>query len=184
LLSISILSLALIDVAGVVARVDDDKWWHHGWPPVMFTVALVYFIFRCFWTLNLYFMSWTTVCNNLTLRGNLDLNWCLYSGLAFVWVLMHMLILCLNSQVVYRALTWHLTIGWYFTIVNDQGGLVLGDNTVFSWVGCHRVIGVMQITWFTIKLAKNASTLKIRWFVKDNLDREALEGIFGFFQVA
>jgi hypothetical protein len=30
------------------------------------------------------------VCNNLTLRGNLDLNWCLYSGLAFVGVLMHM----------------------------------------------------------------------------------------------
>jgi hypothetical protein len=35
-----------------------------------------------------------------------------------------------------------------------------------------------------IKVAKIAWIFKIRWSVKDNLDRGALEGIFGFFQVA
>jgi hypothetical protein len=33
--------------------VDDDELWHHGWPPVMFIISLVY-LFRCFRTLNLY----------------------------------------------------------------------------------------------------------------------------------
>jgi hypothetical protein len=102
--------------AGVVDRVDDDKWWHHGRPPVMLTVALLYFISTVFQTLNLYFMSWTMVCNNLTLRGNLDLNWCLHSGLAFVWVLMHMFDPLYELQVIYQALTRQLTTGWYFTI--------------------------------------------------------------------
>jgi hypothetical protein len=37
---------------------------------------------------------------------------------------------------------------------------------------------------FCIKLSKIVRICKIRWSVKDNLDGEALEGIFGFFQVA
>jgi hypothetical protein len=38
--------------------------------------------------------------------------------------------------------------------------------------------------WFLNKLAKIGCVYKMRWSVKDELDREALEGIFGFFQVA
>jgi hypothetical protein len=34
------------------------------------------------------------------------------------------------------------------------------------------------------KIAKIVWISKTRWSVKDKLDREALEGIFGFFQVA
>jgi hypothetical protein len=39
-------------------------------------------------------------------------------------------------------------------------------------------------TSFSIKFAKIVWICKTRWSVKDKLDREALEGIFGFFQVA
>jgi hypothetical protein len=37
---------------------------------------------------------------------------------------------------------------------------------------------------FGIKFAKIVWICKTRWSVKDELDREALEEIFGFFQVA
>jgi hypothetical protein len=37
---------------------------------------------------------------------------------------------------------------------------------------------------FGIKFAKIVWICKTRWSVKDKLDREALEGIFGFFQEA
>jgi hypothetical protein len=39
--------------------------------------------------------------------------------------------------------------------------------------------------WFLNKSYQDCLIFsKTRWFVKDKLDREALEGIFGFFQVA
>jgi hypothetical protein len=38
--------------------------------------------------------------------------------------------------------------------------------------------------WFLHKIGQDCWISKTRWPVKDKLDREALEGIFGFFQVA
>jgi hypothetical protein len=46
------------------------------------------------------------------------------------------------------------------------------------------VINNLNHMIFGIKLAKIGCVYKMRWSVKDELDREALEGIFGFFQVA
>jgi hypothetical protein len=64
---------------------------------------------------------------------------------------------------------------------------------VFFWAGCHswyqsnymhrRLINNLN-HWFLNKFAKIVWICKKRWSVKDKLDREALEGIFGFFQVA
>jgi hypothetical protein len=38
--------------------------------------------------------------------------------------------------------------------------------------------------WFLNKICQDCWICKTRWSVKDKLDGEALEGIFGFFQVA
>jgi hypothetical protein len=38
--------------------------------------------------------------------------------------------------------------------------------------------------WFLNKTCQDWLCYKMRWSVKDEIDREALEGIFGFFQVA
>jgi hypothetical protein len=70
---------------------------------------------------------------------------------------------------------------------------LLGDSTLFAWAGCHNWYqsGYMHWSlinnlnhWFLKKFAKIIGICKIRWSVQDNLDQEALEGIFGFFQVA
>jgi hypothetical protein len=47
---------------------------------------------------------------------------------------------------------------------------------------CTKVLITILITGFWIKLAKIVCICKIRWSVKDGIDREALEGIFGFFR--
>jgi hypothetical protein len=48
----------------------------------------------------------------------------------------------------------------------------------------HRVELTTLITSFWIKFAKIVWIFKTSWSVKDGLERESLEGIFGFFQVA
>jgi hypothetical protein len=73
-------------------------------------------------------------------------------------------------------------------MLNDQSGLVLGDSTVFSWAGCHichqssymhrRLINNLN-HWFFNKIGKIIWICKIRWSVKDKLDRVALEEILG-----
>jgi hypothetical protein len=68
---------------------------------------------------------------------------------------------------------------------------LLGDSTVFFWAGCHSwyqsdymyqsLINNLNHC-FCIKLAKIVWICKVRWFVKDKLDRETLKGILGSFR--
>jgi hypothetical protein len=78
----------------------------------------------------------------------------------------------------------------YYCLITKVG-LVLADSTVFSWAGCHswyqsdcmHQISVNNLNhWFWIKIAKIGCVYKLRWSVKDMLDREALEEIFGSFR--
>jgi hypothetical protein len=69
--------------------------------------SLIYF--RCFRTLNIYFMSWAMVCNKLFLTRVVLWTRLRVSFNAYVDPLY-------EFQVIYQALTRQLTIGWYFTI--------------------------------------------------------------------
>jgi hypothetical protein len=61
---------------------------------VMLTVALDYFISAVFELLTFYFISGTKSCNNLTLRGNLDLRGVVLCTLLRVCFNAYLLILC------------------------------------------------------------------------------------------
>jgi hypothetical protein len=64
---------------------------------------------------------------------------------------------------------------------------------VSSWAGCHSWYQSNYMHqslinnfnhWFLNKNCQDCLDCKIHWSVKDKLDREALEGIFGFFHMA
>jgi hypothetical protein len=104
---------------------------------------------------------------------------------------MHMFDPLCVCQVIYRALTWQLTMRWYFTATYWPKGIGLGDSTVFSWAGCHSwyqsdymhqsFINSLN-HWLWIKLTKIVWIYKIHWSVKNELDREALDGFLGSFR--
>jgi hypothetical protein len=48
----------------------------------------------------------------------------------------------------------------------------------------QRLISNLNHWFFELKFVKIVWISKTHWYIKDKLDREALEGIFGFFQVA
>jgi hypothetical protein len=116
--------------------VEDDDWRHHGRPPVMFLTSLS--------LIPLFSKLWTTLsCQRLQFviikpfGVDLDVNYVMYSRLAFAWVLMHIcqsLLLCKVISPGVNPATTDIMILYYCLMTKWIG---LGDSTVFSWVGCH-----------------------------------------------
>jgi hypothetical protein len=95
------------------------------------------FYFCCFRTLNLYLLSWAMVCNNLTLKGNLDLNRCCTLDSPSVSFNAYVRSsICIPSDLpgVNPATNDRMIL--YYCLMTKVDWF-LGDSTVFSWAGCH-----------------------------------------------